>query len=1243
MTPNVRVFNSPNQPCDMLQLPPSSHEATSPLDRRRSIFSKRDQKTDKKKHRRSGNLNGCTNSTNCFDQEASADRRFMYLHSIENRSKSHNQLRKQNLEPDLASNDIQVPNMPKHLNFKIGNSSRDDCPSRRHDARGLGKQPRQKKEAVKKSAKRQRCSSPPATKIHHSTSKKCKQNNTLLKSLHCSAPNPDNREAEYPLASNSDSELTRSPDDGQNLILFQTDNIAPLTIAEHSQTDFKGRPFKVKETFEQSNKATIGVSNALSATNSAIHHSKPMGKDSLVERDKPNLSTESNLPHAGGNSRTHGKKKRKHTALNDTFTNGFVESKNKEKAQKNVNRYNVQLNNLRKRFKKKPPHVPRVSGAHFDDLVRTGRLQQNIMSQNVPSNRAVRHPKNLTLEKSRCISEASSLSNPLTQTEGNRIGTCVDDQVCQSSSRQNPLPDVTRVAMKSANEGVDMNHIKQFENGKNYMSHDSYVKTKRIVLDQNKQKFVNGTPNVTLEKQDIEDFAKEKGSFKRCKNGNDHQEPAVEDPKFHYSSQSYSGIEPCRKSVHFSNLKAADLNHISTNSQFESGFANDKQKVKNDKKTCFRDLRKSSLKVKSGKNRKVVQQLVLDEKMNSVTEAVQSKKPEERSHVAITARPPGESSHSGRARDDIIYVSDDNVPSNAVFQSSRKSSGIRRADNLPCAPEQESTLIGATKSFNIGIRKFSEEHAADSLHGSRLKDLGTASAYVEGDLLSGEDVSRESPFLTSDNRQNFVSFSKDSNSNVRTFANMKRTAEQNIQALSAAKASRESPNERQEGGSDEHERKQCEVSDIYNIQLSKDSEFGGAKDISEKNFSNPPTQMANGNCTSQSRYDIRNQELKHRTKCLWSAFSPRGRSGGANRCTNRIMHLNADSDEDTDGKSEQRVIIKKAATQRMQAHLQSSSTPSEAVIDLTACNESLNQTDAELEKTLKSLGELGISKPLVNVKNIFVGKFVEPLSVEEANAVKKVLRAPDDEPIVMSETGITLHGSDLKCLRRERWLNDELINAYVYLINKRNEEIFNRERAPPGIPKTRVFNTFFYTRLTSGPNGYDYAGVRRWTSRARIDISTYDLLLFPVNLGNHHWILAGIDLKGKSFLYLDSILASDKAGVTNTLRQWLKDELCDKHGEEVAAKRKIDKWEILLNSYRVLRCGVLPPELERTGAKPGRMAKVPHQKDGGSCGVFMAKMADCLSLGLQVYFQQPDIPLIRKRMVLDLVKKYIPM
>lgn len=311
------------------------------------------------------------------------------------------------------------------------------------------------------------------------------------------------------------------------------------------------------------------------------------------------------------------------------------------------------------------------------------------------------------------------------------------------------------------------------------------------------------------------------------------------------------------------------------------------------------------------------------------------------------------------------------------------------------------------------------------------------------------------------------------------------------------------------------------------------------------------------------------------------------------------------------------------------------------VIDLTEdmSDETVSGGRSPIDEAIDGMGGLGLHDGRELLDGDRRRGFLENLSDQEGKVLDIIFKSKMDNEKIASVpgTGISLRRGDVKRLRGTRWLNDEVMNAYVALINRRNDDLFGGEvPMVEGIPRTFMFNTYFYTRLCS--TGYDYRGVSRWTKRAKLNVVEQDLILVPVNLGNHHWVLSGIDMKYRDFLYLDSMREVDRHNIVKTLKQWLKDELKDKLDAKMCEGMDVDSWTVLENKYRVRRNWKIPGQgREAKDYGPsGRISTIPKQGDGGSCGVFTAKIADCLALGLRVYFNQRSISLVRHRMALDL-------
>lgn len=124
-------------------------------------------------------------------------------------------------------------------------------------------------------------------------------------------------------------------------------------------------------------------------------------------------------------------------------------------------------------------------------------------------------------------------------------------------------------------------------------------------------------------------------------------------------------------------------------------------------------------------------------------------------------------------------------------------------------------------------------------------------------------------------------------------------------------------------------------------------------------------------------------------------------------------------------------------------------------------------------------------------------------------------------------------------MRPGKWLNDEIINAYVRLINMRKAS------------KGYVLNTFFYTMLEnmSLNKDYKYEKLSRVLKKQKItSLSNFPLTLIPVNIRHTHWLLLVLDPKLRQISVLDSMgPASSYECETylQTLEPFLRDHFTD--------------------------------------------------------------------------------------------------
>ncbi|KAK4537955.1 hypothetical protein CDCA_CDCA15G3980 [Cyanidium caldarium] len=228
-----------------------------------------------------------------------------------------------------------------------------------------------------------------------------------------------------------------------------------------------------------------------------------------------------------------------------------------------------------------------------------------------------------------------------------------------------------------------------------------------------------------------------------------------------------------------------------------------------------------------------------------------------------------------------------------------------------------------------------------------------------------------------------------------------------------------------------------------------------------------------------------------------------------------------------------------------------------------------------------------------------------PLPPPAEAALQYALDARGDPNEVLTTVhGIAVTRQEIQRLLPGAWLTDNLLNVYCqHLLQARQEQHAKRNRWP----YCTFFSTFFYTRLTATTDGYDYAGVRRWTRT----LSGYpsQLLVFPINLGNVHWTLAVADLRTYELRYYDSMGGSGET-VLAALQRWLRDEAADKQWAGTRMDDAPWRW---------------------------KHPTVPQQLNGHDCGVFAAQFAELVCRDQPVYFDARKMNQVRRRMALEIL------
>jgi sentrin-specific protease 1 len=220
------------------------------------------------------------------------------------------------------------------------------------------------------------------------------------------------------------------------------------------------------------------------------------------------------------------------------------------------------------------------------------------------------------------------------------------------------------------------------------------------------------------------------------------------------------------------------------------------------------------------------------------------------------------------------------------------------------------------------------------------------------------------------------------------------------------------------------------------------------------------------------------------------------------------------------------------------------------------------------------------------------------------NALRKRRQRFDDSMLVASKFGCGITIETIKRLLPPGWLNSEIVTFFfewwAVRIGAGSEH-----NMPTGPVKVYFSSTYFYSKLFF--NGeYCYKEILKWTKK--IDIFALDMMIIPINLQNYHWFLAIINFVEQRMEIYDS-QGTVHSAVIEALFRYLQDEHRNKKGCEL----DISSWS-------------REPLLVRG-------QRMPHQRNGYDCGVFMCMYGAYKSINRPFDFTQIDIPRIRAWMM----------
>jgi sentrin-specific protease 1 len=203
----------------------------------------------------------------------------------------------------------------------------------------------------------------------------------------------------------------------------------------------------------------------------------------------------------------------------------------------------------------------------------------------------------------------------------------------------------------------------------------------------------------------------------------------------------------------------------------------------------------------------------------------------------------------------------------------------------------------------------------------------------------------------------------------------------------------------------------------------------------------------------------------------------------------------------------------------------------------------------------------------------------------------------DNNDIVTEKFNIVITGETMRRLQEKQWLNDEIINFYMKLLQERDKELCKNfaDRSP-----SYFFSSHFMDLLKTRDE-YNFQKVRRWAKD--VPMSEQRRIYFPININNQHWALAVVHMDIKEIRYYDSIFGENKGNpYMESLLRWLKD------------------------------VGIKTSDWKCVGVRD-----IPQQNNGSDCGMFTILFCDFLSDDLPMAFSQKEINHYRKKTVIKLL------
>mmetsp|Transcript_15098 Transcript_15098/g.30446 ORF Transcript_15098/g.30446 Transcript_15098/m.30446 type:complete len:257 (+) Transcript_15098:1427-2197(+) len=229
----------------------------------------------------------------------------------------------------------------------------------------------------------------------------------------------------------------------------------------------------------------------------------------------------------------------------------------------------------------------------------------------------------------------------------------------------------------------------------------------------------------------------------------------------------------------------------------------------------------------------------------------------------------------------------------------------------------------------------------------------------------------------------------------------------------------------------------------------------------------------------------------------------------------------------------------------------------------------------------------------------------EPLTDEEKEVVKEIMRGASKDAVVSTFNCDPITLKSIRKLRPSNKLNDEVVNIFMAVMRYHDSVLCDED---PSRSPSHCFNTHFIDKLVK--DGHD--GVKRWSKKVPgKNIFALDKVFVPINVDDWHWRLAVISMKEKTIQCIDSMGLPGTSHL-EALKGYFEAEHEAKKG---APLPDADDWELIEGT-----------------------SETPQQENGFDCGVFMLMACILLAVGEPLDFSQEDIALFRERITVLICK-----